>query len=403
MLGRIKSLSKRNVAEEESEVPFPDQASVSEHIETRRSYVYGDSPQASGDPPGADPAPSPENTATMMMGGSGVSLDGRSLVVPMDRDREFDEVSSINTREYTYVNEMRIVGEAGQERDVETSNYEGPIAGKQIPKGDSYEYHNARPKRDEKTMDSGETYEGGCLPLWITDAPRWLKIVIVLSTALLVGAIVLIGVGATIAVQKNNSEAATQTNPSGPAFPSLPNQPVSPPTGGNGGGNSPVASPTTDNSPTSPTGGSDGSTAAPVASPTRPTITVPGTPQPTVSTTASPTSSTVTFFVTGGRFTGEALNELPQQLNTLPQDDGNTVMFHLGDWNSPFATECVEESYQTNVDLFSNSTVPVYFVPGDNEYNGTLSYRPEGSHPNLQHYHSSSLSRSFVYFRLSGP
>ena len=47
-------------------------------------------------------------------------------------------------------------------------------------------------------------------------------------------------------------------------------------------------------------------------------------------------------------------------------------MFHLGDWNSPFATSCNEASFQVVDELFQNSPVPVYFVPGDNEYNGTL-------------------------------
>jgi hypothetical protein len=48
-------------------------------------------------------------------------------------------------------------------------------------------------------------------------------------------------------------------------------------------------------------------------------------------------------------------------------------MYHYsGDWNSPFATSCVESYYyQTNVDLYKQSAIPVYFVPGDNEFNGT--------------------------------
>lgn len=44
-------------------------------------------------------------------------------------------------------------------------------------------------------------------------------------------------------------------------------------------------------------------------------------------------------------------------------------MIHLGDWNSPFATQCSEQSYQDVDALFSTSSVPVYFIPGDNEYN----------------------------------
>mmetsp|Transcript_4098 Transcript_4098/g.6852 ORF Transcript_4098/g.6852 Transcript_4098/m.6852 type:complete len:226 (-) Transcript_4098:112-789(-) len=44
-------------------------------------------------------------------------------------------------------------------------------------------------------------------------------------------------------------------------------------------------------------------------------------------------------------------------------------MVHLGDWNSPFSTECDEESYQQVSLLYEASAVPVYFIPGDNEYN----------------------------------
>lgn len=89
-------------------------------------------------------------------------------------------------------------------------------------------------------------------------------------------------------------------------------------------------------------------------------------------TSAPSESSVVSFYIIGGRFTGDTLAALPENLASLPNIDGSgTVMFHLGDWNSPFATYCSEESYQENVNLYKNSSVPVYFIPGDNEYNGT--------------------------------
>jgi hypothetical protein len=46
-------------------------------------------------------------------------------------------------------------------------------------------------------------------------------------------------------------------------------------------------------------------------------------------------------------------------------------LLHLGDWNSPAYTNCGEAAYEGIAEMFSTSTVPVYFVPGDNEYNGT--------------------------------
>ena len=72
----------------------------------------------------------------------------------------------------------------------------------------------------------------------------------------------------------------------------------------------------------------------------------------------------------GGRFDGEDTKVLSNGVQSLPSMDENTMLVHLGDWNSPYATSCLEDSYITNVDSYQKSSVPVYFVPGDNEYNG---------------------------------
>jgi hypothetical protein len=235
-------------------------------------------------------------------------------------------------------------------------------------------------KNESKSLDTTDSEEGGCLPLWITEAPTWLKLVIVLSTALLVGAIVLIGVGAALAVQEE--QAADNQNNNAPITAPF-NSPVAAPiTSPN---DSPVMSPdnppsgTPDNPPvaspvsrpvTAPTTEADDPTPAPVSA-SQPPLAPGSTAAPTVGATPAPTGTTVSFFVTGGRFTGNSLAALPEQLQSLPNLDGNSVMFHLGDWNSPFATSCVESSYQTNVALYNQSAIPVYFVPGDNEFNGT--------------------------------
>ncbi len=354
MLGRIKeNLSKREgneAFEESSAAEIQEQNTSVDHQESTPSREEPDSRQ-------------PQDRGLYLMSSSGTSLDGRSFLVPMDR--EFDDVSSINTAQYGFGHEMRIIGST---EDEEKGDYGSPF--EEIPLGEgqrkqqpSFEYHSAYPKRDEKSMGTSGSYDVGCLPLWITDAPRWLKVVIVLSTAILVGAIVLIGVGAALAVQKNKAETLQVS----PPIPASPTQPVT---------NPPATAPTIDvgNAPFSPapSKGNDDeqgtSTAPSAAAPSRPTTI----PEGNMSSQA-PAKSSVSFLVTGGRFTGDALAALPQQLKSLPQSDGNTVMFHLGDWNSPFATSCVEQSYQENVNLYSNSAVPVYFVPGDNEYNGTIS------------------------------
>ena len=77
-----------------------------------------------------------------------------------------------------------------------------------------------------------------------------------------------------------------------------------------------------------------------------------------------------TFFVTGGRFTNDGLTSLPSQLRSMPVRGGTSFLVHLGDRNSPYATRCDEQSYADVGSLFSNSSMPVYFIPGDNDYNG---------------------------------
>ena len=323
---------------------------------------------------------SPQHVAESdLIGGSGVSLDGQSLVLP-DSEMEGDEVSSMGTSNYGggVKTELRILGTADPYDEdipppVQTPSEEGLGAPtreqirrqQQRQRMQHYNYerkaypaddvdHDVGDEKAAKSFDDdGLDDDDGCLPLWLTEAPTWLKLVIVLSTALLVGAIVLIGVGAALSVQEETNPATGGGNPSVPFGP-----PTSPPA---------MVDPTLPSQPgepASPTGKDDGSSSTPNAP------SAGGDNPPTASPTVMSTTNTVSLFVTAGRFTGDARNKLPAQLPTLPNIDGATVMFHLGDWNSPFATSCSEVSYQENEELYSKSNVPVYFVPGDNEYNG---------------------------------
>lgn len=322
----------------------------------------------------------PQRASDLIGGSSGVSLDGRSLVVPMDR--EFDEVSSINTAQYGFADGMRVLGTVEHGGDVESitdnrsPNYQTEPTESHHKK---QEFQSNKSKKDERTLSTTSSGDG-CLPLWITDAPRWLKMVIVLSTALLVGAMILVGVGASLAVKEDRkSSVTTNTNPTSPSFPSAAVPSQAPPTANEYPVNSPSMAP----APMAPEPNSSPSL-SPIGD------------EPTMAPSSSPTSSTVSMFVTGGRFINDALAALPEQLMGLPDFDENTVMFHLGDWNSPFATECDEDSYITNVNLFKDTSVPVYFVPGDNEYNGRQRDRPK--------WLSNSIFNSlhfFSYYRLS--
>ena len=47
--------------------------------------------------------------------------------------------------------------------------------------------------------------------------------------------------------------------------------------------------------------------------------------------------------------------------------DGNTVLFHLGDWNPTSSSSCLESSYQEMDALYSHSGIPVYLVPGNTD------------------------------------
>ena len=317
---------------------------------------------------------------------SALSLDGRSLIVPNDGGDE--DMSSLGTSKYGgfnfstgnaigYIGNMKIVGRAE-----DYDNDGAPNPPYRSPNQSPYHYSSragdydfqrtdysvqteekeqARNYIEEKKDDEKPEEEHGCMPLWIATAPLWLKMVIICSTALLVGAIVLIGVGASLA--RDNAGSANAQDPSIPATPA----PVS----------SPTSPPMTTAAPSAFVKQTDSPTSAPtqpqsVGSETEaPTSTTTDTENPGTLLPTDPLGPTVVnFFAMGGRFDDDELPTLSENLRSLPNMDGNTVLFHLGDWNSPYATSCVEASFTSNVEVYSQSSVPVYFVPGDNEFNG---------------------------------
>jgi hypothetical protein len=187
------------------------------------------------------------------------------------------------------------------------------------------------------------------------------------STALLIGAVILIALGAEMASNKQSSSSNLNQNPPGdptepPVLVMVSDAPNPNPTSSPG-----FPSPQfPDKATPSPTVGVTPGTSqesTPASTPVSSTNNLPNGTGPSG-------SSVINFFAMGGRFDGDALFALTDELKSLPNIDGNTVLFHLGDWNSPYATSCDESSYTQNVEVYQQSSIPVYFVPGDNEFNG---------------------------------
>jgi hypothetical protein len=274
------------------------------------------------------------------------------------------------------------------------------------------------------------------MPKWVSTAPTWLKCFIIFSTAFLVGAVVLVTVALTTALANETATSPATVDYPSASTPNdhlvVSSPPPTSPSGmlpydtytgttedlvDDDAGNkehmmsdSMAPSPTANKgpSPAVAESASIGVTPEPTPSTTDPAgqIATPvptggGTPTveaddavapvPTAqssTTTNSDATAAVeqvgstsaqydpyvtTFFVTGGRFTNDDLTLLPSQLRSMPVRGGTSFLVHLGDWNSPYATRCDKQSYEDVGNLFSNSSMPVYFIPGDNDYNGTYS------------------------------
>lgn len=296
---------------------------------------------------------------------SGMSLDGKSLIVPDYGD--VDDMSSIGTSKYAY--------------QVEGDNEKGRSS------KSSLERKLSRVEKDPEIQNEKEEkkYEGEdeersscCVPRWIARAPLWLKLIIVTSIALLLGAVVLIAVGAKLSVSSLNQTQKSEGTINPPPVDVAPQIEVSPPKTElivpetSDPTKTPTIAPIKPTPPPVPAVTSSPTTrptALPTAAPTNATVTIVPTIAPSSAPTQTPTSSAINFFVMGGRLDGQNGANLANRLQMLTNISGNAVLFHTGDWNSPYATGCSEESFIANVEVFKQSSVPVYFVPGDNEFN----------------------------------
>ncbi len=437
---------------------------------------------------------------------SAYSLDGRSLIVPDYGD--IDDMSSLGGNSkltyrgddgaVRYIGNMKIVDKKKvTERspskmsslEKKLASYQGDPENQDVDYGVDIYDNSLSNRKDvdlsqsfEEKDEKGKEKKCRCVPQWISEAPLWLKFIIIISVALLIGAVVLIVVGAklsslnlissstevespidgndsledstldsesisatfypdrnvvatsspsitpfsndfnatvptiettlppteatlnvetdkpssapSVSSQKGKekeSDAVSTTPPTETVTNSPTNSPTLSPTGTPTV--SPTYSPTTaepsmapSDAPSTSVPSSSPSTTAPSSSPTASPTSTPSL-SPTQVPTQSPTISMINLFVMGGRFDGEDSESLVSGLQTLPSFDENTILVHLGDFNSPYTTSCLEDSYISNVDSYQQSSVPVYFVPGDNEYNGKF-FRATRSNGNLFHSYS---------------
>lgn len=256
-------------------------------------------------------------------------------------DYDGDEVSSINSS--IHYSSFRIVGTNPELQEQQSSETKETANG-------SASQHSSEHSR---------------LPSWITGAPFWIKVVFLVSITLLLSSMILIGLGLALAMggdnQASSSSVATDQSQEGVVNTTLP------PVWATFHPRSPTIAPSSTSIP-------QRATATPTPLPTAPPSSAP-TEQRTASPTTTIDPDIITFYLTGGRVPSNMLAATAQNLAMIRPRLGMSFMVHLGDWNSPSQSLCSEQSFQQIVELYNQSSVPVYFVMGDNEYNGKFPYQ----------------------------
>jgi hypothetical protein len=248
---------------------------------------------------------------------------------------------------------------------------------------------------------SSEQRQGGCcrccVPAWIRGAPRWLKVVLAASAVLAVLAVAVVAAAVGLALSDraggssaNGSVGANNSSSLGgaPSTPSFPvNTTLAPApapavneTDGGGGSSGPDPLPSANNTNSSHGAGSNNGTNGGWSDLVRMSFAATAGRYPDELAQQVPellpnftSTKTVTAAVDGGPVTAQQADD--NGGGNAPPGGGDVesvlqFLAHLGDWNSPSYTNCDESAYEDIADLFTASTVPVYFVPGDNEYNG---------------------------------
>jgi hypothetical protein len=266
-----------------------------------------------------------------------IFLDGESVILPESTygdDNFADDVSSINSSIHpnrdvvTFENDLpthqlKIKGISPQTKDTTPSFIE----------------EKSRTSKDTRSVPTSqsqpaEVASASFVPLWVRQAPTWLKVVFLLSVLLLVGAMVLVVVGLVLAMSSNDEDTNALT--------------------GGGNGTFPPSTQTT---------------LAPAATPTIDETLPPTAPPSDFPSTSMPSlmdADLLTIYVTMGEIGDEF-----EQLSSIPTASGNSFMVHVGNWNTDIIEDgCEDMDYDEVKGIYSSSSVPVYFVVGDNEYGG---------------------------------
>lgn len=256
------------------------------------------------------------------------------------RDKEGDVEEAL-------VEHTRITGVLTKDRVDDFTN-EGSKSQPETAEPTSRSDSNPSPPTSSENVVAAAMKEGkrrekrSCLPLYIRNAPAWIKCALFGSCVLFILAVVLVSI--TLGVYFGGNDE-------------------------NGEGSSGIEQ--------GDAGEVNPATLVPTLTPVVATASPTSEPVPTTAPTFAPSGAPtvydeniVRFFVTGGRYPEALRSQAAGLLALLPQIP-YTSLFHLGDWNSPSVTNCHIEAYEEVAELFSHSSVPVYFVVGDNEYNGT--------------------------------
>ena len=264
---------------------------------------------------------------------------------------------------------------------------------------------------------SNEMEDRKCIPAWVSNASSSLKFVIVVATALLMASLALVSISASVSSNDGSGNAdnngslanleitnaptpslnfitftaspAAASVTSGPIASTVISEPTASPI--NVASVNPTASVSSEPSvteSTSPTSvASSGPTVSSSSSPSStpsssPTVThsfapsqyptAPPSPHPSATPTQT-LSSPPTVSANEAAFFAVAKNRqienIATKLGDLPSEQGEWLI-HLGNWNNQNPEKCNEYAYNKTATEYSHSSVPVFFMPGKNEWNG---------------------------------